>query len=212
MRLMGLFATFVLIVGAAPLAAQAAESTASSSKKAPPGLRARADDLENLRLTPKLPDAKRLELLNRARADLKLPPLQQPPVSTTRISASTPISPAGAMIRHAIPRGYVARADSEKDGYFSFGPATANGGGDMIKLHFPAEPGKLYLLDCKVRVEGAQPIMFSSEVGAPVTESALPVDDHVIVVARATGSTLVRVLQSKASNWWWSACDIAPAG
>jgi hypothetical protein len=211
MRLTGLFATFIFIVGTTPLAAQAAE-TASSSKKTPPSTRLRADDTENLRLKPKLADSKRLELLNRARAEQKLPPVARPPASTTRVSAAAPISPAGAMIRHAIPRGYVARSDSEKDGYFSFGPATANGGGDMIKLSFPAEPGKMYLLECKVRVDDVQPIMFSSEVGAPVTETAVPVDDHVIVVARATGSTLVRVLQSKASRWWWSACDIAPAG
>lgn len=74
------------------------------------------------------------------------------------------------------------------------------------------ENGKLYLLECTVRSEGNAPIQFSSEVGAPVTESVAPADDHVMIVVRASGASLTRVLQSSARNWWWSACDIAPAG
>jgi hypothetical protein len=165
-----------------------------------------------LGLKANLPSNKRLELMNRALADFKVPPIPKPPVSATRVSAKVPASPAGAHVLQADSLTYVSSAADDPDGYFVFGPATANGGGGMIKLSFPVEKGKLYLLECKVRSIGNVPIMFSREIGAPVTETITPVDDHVFVAVRATSDYLVRVLQSNARTWWWSACDISPVG
>lgn len=210
---MRLFAHLSILGSTLALLAFPAAAQSDKKPNASPAVRAQAVriDAPQLRLAPKLPDSKRLELMNKALADLKLPPIPKPPVSTTRVTARVPVSPAGAVVAQANPRVYVSQAASDPDGYFGFGAATANGGGDMIKLQFPVESGKLYLLECKVRTESGMPVMFSNEVGAPVTESIVPVNDHVIVAVRATSTRLQRVIQSKASHWWWSACDIAPA-
>ncbi len=212
MRLTASVAILVLSSLSQPLFAQSDAKGALSPAAKVQSTKQLRVDTDQLRLTSKLSDSKRLELLNRARADLKLPPVSRPPASSTRVSSRVPVSPAGASIDQANSRVYVSHSQSDPDGYFAFGPATANGGGDMIKLSFPVESGKLYLLECKVRTDSNAPIQFSSQVGAPVTETVVPVDDHVIVVVRATSTRLTRVLQSKAQHWWWSACDIAPAG
>jgi hypothetical protein len=191
-----------------PLSAQTAKETAAPAARMQ-SVRPAQIDASQLRLAPKLSENKRIELMNQARAKVQLPPIAKPPVSTTRVSAKAPVSPAGALINQARSQTYVGPTQSDPDGYFA---SSANGGGDYIKLSFPAENGKLYLLECKVRSDGNAPIQFSSEVGARVTETVAPTDDHVMVVVRATSSRLTRVLQSSARHWWWSTCDIAPAG
>lgn len=203
---------FIAILGliaacaSAPLAAQ---DKKPSTQPAPVTGKLRVDP-EQVRMQLRLQDSKRLELMNLARAKLELPPISLPPPSTTRITARTPVSPAGAGILQAQARTYSPLAQSDPDGYFALGPAGPNGSDDFVKLSFPAEAGKLYLLECRVRSTSTHPIEFSREIGAQVTESAVPVDDHVIVAVRATSSVLFRVLQSKATHWWWSSCDIAP--
>ncbi len=197
-----------------PLFAQSTPKTILSptAVKAPAIQPTKADpNLTQLRLRT-LPKDKRLQLWNQARAQAKLPAVATPPASTTRISAAAPASPAGALIQQAKASLYAGPSTSDPDGYFSLGEAGPNGAGDYVALSFPVEKDKLYVLDCTVRSEGDQPVRFSNALGGTVTDTATPVDDHVMVVVRATSSRISRVLQSNAAHWWWSACDIAPAG
>jgi hypothetical protein len=208
-------AAFAILALALPCQSLFAQSDTPSKLPAATAIQASKQlriEAPQLGLKANLPNTKRLELMNRALADFKVQPLPRPPVSATRVSAKAPVSPAGAHIVQADSRTYVSHTARDPDGYFVLGAATANGGGNMVKLSFPVENGKLYLLECKVRSLNNVPIMFSREIGAPVTETIAPVDDHVVVAVRATSDYLVRVLQSKAQTWWWSACDISPVG
>ena len=163
------------------------------------------------RLTRQLAPAQRLQLLNSARAVARLPPVSTPPASTTRVSVAAARSPAGARIVLAKANRFGGPNQQYPDGYLSMTAAGPNGGGDFVELNFPAQSGKHYVLDCAVQGHGeALPVRFSKALGGDMTETAMSVDDHVMVVVRADGTDIRRVLQSPATHWWWSACDIAP--
>lgn len=163
------------------------------------------------RLTRQLPPAKQLQLLNEARAAVQLPAVSAAPASTTRISVGAARSPAGAHIVLARMSLLGGPSQENQDGYLAMKAAGPHGGGDFVELSFPAQGGRLYLLDCTVRTEGgARPVQFFRTLGGEMVETAVGVDDHVMVVVRAEGPVVRRVLQSPAANWWWQACDIAP--
>jgi hypothetical protein len=162
-------------------------------------------------LNRELAPAKRLELLNSARAVVQLPPVSTPPASTTRVSVGAARSSAGARIVMARTNFYGGPSQESPDGYLAMTAAGPRGSGHFVELSFPAQEGRHYVLDCTVRTEGgARPVQLFKVLGAEPTETAVGLDDHVMVVVRAEGPEIRRVLQSTAAQWWWSACDIAP--
>ena len=203
-----LLSSMLLFAAGEPLAAQTVQLPPGTKlQKARPALTLEASP----QLSRSLSTQQKLDLYNRARGVQQLPPVTVPPASSTRITAAQPVSSAGASVRQARPTMYLGPSDRDPDGVFVLGPSQPNGGGSFLKVTFPSESGKLYLLDCTVRTDSGAMVDFSPELGAAVGESAAPVNDHVLVVVRATGTQLTRVLQSRAQAWWWSACDIAPA-
>ena len=170
------------------------------------------------RITPpqlkrQLTPARHLQLLNGIRAGLQLPPVATPPPSTTRVSVGAAMSPAGARIVQARASFVGGPGRQDPDGYLALRAGQPNGGGDYVEVGFPTQAGKHYVLDCTVRTEGGtRPVNFYPVLGGEVTETATSIDDHVMVVVRAAGDELRRVIQSPSTNWWWSACDISPVG
>jgi hypothetical protein len=153
----------------------------------------------------------RLARINLARAQLQLPPVDTAPPAAARLSPAAPGRENEHAILMARARTYLGPAPNRRDGAFVLNAAGPNGAGDFVHLAFPTEAGRRYVLDCAVTAASRPPVVrFSSQVGAPVTESATATDGRVMVVVRATSTLTTRVLQADIDGWQWTSCEIAP--
>lgn len=154
-------------------------------------------DPQAMALTPKggvgRPDApgplvavKRIATLSTALKQLGS--TQDPPQTLeTRLTPLTPRLPSGARIVRAGVVTFDAADPKTPDGSFTLERPSGAIAIATVEMRVPTEPGKMYVVDCRVRALAGSSTAFAVTRGS--TTSTLPVDDgHILTAFTATSA------------------------
>jgi len=171
-------------------------------------------------LPPQLSGSLKFQLANKALGSAGLPPLKvTPPAAQMKVSVVAPTN-NGATIAYMGPGAWVAPYSGNPEGSFQLTPKQVSTNSTdyypaHVDMRFPAEVGKLYLVDCKITnvVVAGQQVQFWNQAapGQPTGPKSLVAEEsgHALYTYQARqANESVSIATSNNLHFSFHSCEI----